>query len=63
VFYKAQTFQIISPGQDGRYGTGGLVDIANGTQATPAPGFSSPLTVGPADFDNITNFTSSVLLP
>ncbi len=51
-YYNPQTYQIISPGQDGQYGGGGYFSnsSANG-------GLSSPL-----DYDNITNFAGGRLV-
>ena len=51
-WYKPHSFQIISPGKDGKYGVGGLL---------PPP--SVPRSVGPEDRDNLTNFTGSTIEP
>ncbi len=47
--WKDKTYQLISPGADGRYGTGGHYNPSGGG------------TIGPDDRDNITNFSSGKL--
>ncbi len=60
--HKQTSFQIISPGNDQKYGTGGLfeatkqkVSLATRRPATPATGLDSDFIGGSAEHDNITN--------
>lgn len=50
-FYKPTTFQIISPGSDGQYGTGGIY----------TPEESATDSIGEEDRNNITNFSDGTL--
>lgn len=54
--HKPQSFQIISPGFDTRFGRGGLFDPTKGQSDHTA-------LLSREDFDNITNFTAAELLP
>jgi prepilin-type N-terminal cleavage/methylation domain-containing protein len=60
--YKAQTFQIISPGVDGKFGVGGLfkAEDQQNSLKTRRPdgtmGTDSDFVNGVAEYDNITNF-------
>lgn len=51
--YKPQSWQIISPGADGSYGSGGLFN----------PSLSNAGLTNPDDYDNLTNFNSGRLKP
>lgn len=61
--FKPHSFQIISPGIDGEYGDGGFYDPENTTmslaQGRPATGTNQN---GRAEYDNITNFSSGMLV-
>ncbi len=57
-FYKPKTFQIISPGFDGDYGHGGVYEEDDfGHDDRDNLTVNNTEHVGPADRDNITNFT------
>lgn len=60
-YYKPQTFQIISPGADGLYGTGGYFNPAatNGGLTTYVSGAYTLCD----DYDNLTNFHPGRLVP
>ena len=55
LLYKPESFQIISPGYDGLYGTGGIY-YTDGNNRLPGTGRT-------AENDNIVNFVGGVLLP
>ncbi len=57
VFANANSFQIISAGQDGNYGNGDCSYPSGGTNFGP----SGVVAYGPFDADNITNFSSKTM--
>lgn len=56
-YYKKQTFQLISPGFDGVYGSGGIYEEDDSDH----DGETVPLHINEFDRDNITNFSSGML--
>jgi general secretion pathway protein G len=68
--WNSKTFQIISPGYDMRYGTGGVfnistaeTDLVNVTVNSDGDFLDPGEREGSAERDNITNFREGVLLP
>jgi prepilin-type N-terminal cleavage/methylation domain-containing protein len=58
-WYRADGYQVISPGSDGRYGPGGQIPrVTVGTDAPPDAMFSDLGNSG-ASFDNVTNVAGS----
>ena len=60
--WKAQSYQIISPGYDGQYGTGGYFTSEN-TSWMSVPPLNQSSRDWNAEMDNITNFHSGRLSP